>query len=332
MRKSGIITRFSTLIKFGLGLIFLFIAFWQVDWQVLKQALKHITWAWFLLATISVLVSLTLKVLRWRMLLKYHQINISLKQTISAYFIGAAVNIVLFIRGGEIIRIGWAHQPQKDDIANITATIGLEKYFDLIMLSFSLLTMSAILPSIAVDQWARLSPLLVVLSALLLIAALFGPLIWKRFNKPDGNKGLKSRVSRQIDLLMDAIQWLRSPGKLISIIAISVFIWLVMLSTNMFLFQALKLPSNWKAAGLVLVLVYIGVLPALMPGNIGPFTYFAQLALIPFSINSTQALAFAILLFAIVTLPPLIIAGFSLLTPGTIPLLGKIHRIDQDDK
>ncbi len=326
------IARLSPLIKIGLGLAFLFFAFWQVDWQVLSQALKNISWAWFLWATISVLVSLALKVLRWRMILNYHKIDISLKQTISAYFIGAAVNIVFFIRGGEIIRIGWAHQPHEDDIANITATIGLEKYFDLIMLSFSLLTMSTILPSIAVDRWSRLSPMLVVLSTLLLIAALFGPLLWKRFNSPDENKGWKSKVSRQIDLLMDAIQWLRRPGKLILIIAISVLIWLVMLSTNLLLFQALMLPLNWKAAGLVLVLVYIGVLPALMPGNIGPFTYFAQLALIPFSINSTQALAFAILLFAIVTLPPLIIAGFTLLTPGTIPQLGKVYLTDAFNK
>jgi len=66
---------------------------------------------------------------------------------------------------------------------------------------------------------------------------------------------------------------------------------------------------------LVLIFVYIGVLPALMPGNIGPFTYFAQLALLPFAVEMTSAVAFGVLLYGIVNLPPLLIAGVMLLNP-----------------
>ena len=65
----------------------------------------------------------------------------------------------------------------------------------------------------------------------------------------------------------------------------------------------------------MLIFVYIGVLPALMPGNIGPFTYFAQLALLPFAVELSSAVAFAVLLYVIVNLPPLIIAGVMLLAP-----------------
>ena len=83
--------------------------------------------------------------------------------------------------------------------------------------------------------------------------------------------------------------------------------------TNLLLFRALNIHPGWQASGLVIVLVYIGVLPALMPGNIGPFTYFAQLALIPFGIGTSTALAFAVLLYGIVTIPPLFIAGVMLL-------------------
>ncbi len=50
-----------------------------------------------------------------------------------------------------------------------------------------------------------------------------------------------------------------------------------------------------------------------MPGNIGPFYYFARLAVLPFGINHDQAFVFAVVLHAIVTLPPLLGGAIGLL-------------------
>jgi predicted anti-sigma-YlaC factor YlaD len=85
--------------------------------------------------------------------------------------------------------------------------------------------------------------------------------------------------------------------------------------TNRLVFQTLALDLGWDAAILVLILVYLGILPALMPGNVGPFTYFAQLALLPFAVNNNLAVAFAVILFVIVTIPPLLISGILMLLP-----------------
>jgi uncharacterized membrane protein YbhN (UPF0104 family) len=60
----------------------------------------------------------------------------------------------------------------------------------------------------------------------------------------------------------------------------------------------------------------VGLLPAVAPGNIGPFHFFATLALVPFAVPFDQALAFAILLHAVVTLPPFLLGGAVLLWPG----------------
>jgi hypothetical protein len=81
----------------------------------------------------------------------------------------------------------------------------------------------------------------------------------------------------------------------------------------MVLFKSLKLPLGGTAAGLVLILVYVGLLPALMPGNIGPFYFFASLAVSPFGIIHDQAFVFAVVLHAIVTLPPLLCGAIGLL-------------------
>jgi hypothetical protein len=87
---------------------------------------------------------------------------------------------------------------------------------------------------------------------------------------------------------------------------LTILIWGVMWLTNLLLFKSLGLALGGTAAGLVLISVYVGLLPALMPGNIGPFYFFARLALLPFGILSDPALVFAVVLHAIVTLPPLL--------------------------
>ena len=119
--------------------------------------------------------------------------------------------------------------------------------------------------------------------------------------------------------------WLRHPGKFFSVVSLSMVIWLVMGVTNWLLFKSLGLSLGWQAAGLVVVLVYVGVLPALMPGNLGPFTYFAQLALLPFAVESSTALAFAVILYVVVNLPVLLLAG--IIAPGT---KDKTCRLDEN--
>ena len=100
--------------------------------------------------------------------------------------------------------------------------------------------------------------------------------------------------------------WLRNPRQVIPALILTILIWSVMWLTNLLLFKSLGMPVDVTAAGLVLTLVYIGLFPALMPGNIGPFYFFGRLALLPFGVIQNQAFLYAVVLHAIVTLPPLL--------------------------
>jgi hypothetical protein len=86
-----------------------------------------------------------------------------------------------------------------------------------------------------------------------------------------------------------------------------------MIATNVFVMNALDILPILESASAVVVLIYIGGIPALMPGNIGPFYFFASLGLTLYGIQSEPALTFAIVLHALVTLPSLAAAGLSLL-------------------
>ncbi len=89
-----------------------------------------------------------------------------------------------------------------------------------------------------------------------------------------------------------------------------------MWAENLVLFRAVRIPLGGTAGALVLALLMVGLLPAVSPGNIGPFHFFAAMALTPFQVPFDRALAFAILLHAVVTLPPFLLGGVVLLWPG----------------
>ena len=252
---------------------------------------------------LSVLLGLFLKLWRWGILVKNYQVRSSIARLFSAYFLGQSVNILLPFRSGELVRVGYfAGNPNV--LPEIISTIVLEKYLDLIAL-----TVCGILVSlkISLDNILNLRgwllPLTIILTLLFLIVVLFGPVIWRKISS---RKLLPNRLAVWLDRWVQASQWLRNPRQILPMILLTSLIWVVMWLTNLLLSRGVGITLGGTAAGLVLFAVYIGLLPALMPGNIGPFYFFASLALIPFGIMHEQALLFAIILHAIVTLPPLL--------------------------
>lgn len=304
-------------LKIALGLLLLYFSFQRVDWVILLEALRTVSIPWMLLATLCVLVSLAIKILRWDQLLRnYHQ-HIPSFRLVAAFFLGQAANILLFFRGGEVVRVTTAHQPGKKDWVEITATIAIEKYLDLLFLVLLMLVMATNLPALALETLGNLYPLVIIMSVLLLLVVLFGPMLWRRFFPAESKTPWLAKVQRKLDQFLQASLWLRDPRKFLPALGTTVLIWLVMAITNIFVFHSLGIDLSWDAAILVLILVYIGVLPALMPGNLGPFTFFAQLALIPFAVSNERAVAFAVILYVIVTLPPLLISGILMLFSTT---------------
>ena len=303
------------IIKILLGFTLLFLSIRSVDWSIFQQALQSAKSVWLLAALLSVLLSVSLKIIRWRILLKNFQVKLHWMRLITAYFLGQAANILFVFRTGEIVRIGWAHQPDQQDLVEFTSSIAIEKYMDLLMFVVSMLVVSTALPDIVLKDVAIYQIAAITASLLLILVILVGPWIWQKFFANQIRSNWYEKIAARLDGFIKASLWLRKPAKVSPVILLSICIWLIMGLTNGLLFASLGLSLHWQAAGLVMILVYFGVLPALMPGNIGPFTYFAQLALLPFSVEASTALAFAVILYVMVNLPMLLIAGILLLIP-----------------
>ncbi len=289
---------------------------WGINWAQLKVSLTQINPGWMLIVVGSVVLSLGLKVVRSFVFLKNFNVRISLLRTAQAFFLGQAVNILLPSRGGDVIRVGFLSAGQPQNVAQVSAAIAFEKFLDLVALTILAFGVSTHLPAERVS-WLRgvLLPLSIA-GSLGLVGFLFAaPKIWRRLREkvPPSAPHWVWKSVQWGDRFVKSSQWMKDPRYFYPAVMMTALVWGVMWLTNALLFQGLRLELPIAAGGLVLVLVYVGVLPALMPGNVGPFYFFAQLGVAPFGVPPENAVAFAILLHAIVTLVPLVAAATSLL-------------------
>lgn len=299
--------------KLAIGLFLLWAALRNAWWGGLWQALNRIVPAWFVMACSSVIFGLSLKVIRWRELLVVFGIETDWISITRAYLAGQAANIILPFRGGEIIRITDLRLSNDKGTTEIAASIILEKYLDILMLALSGLIAGVLLYASPFSQDIyRFIPVAAVVGSVMLGACVYmAPVIirflrrWsEHFPQPIQNWILENsgRMASGFTRLKDVHVWKK-------IIIQSVLIWAVMALTNWLVFVAMDIPGGIKDALLVLILVMVGMLPAAMPGNIGPFYFFAAVALAPTGLAYDLRLAYAIILHAMVTLTPLL--GFA---------------------
>lgn len=290
-------------IKIAAGVGLLILAVRGIQFDNLVQGLRSVDPSWLMLTILCTIIGLGLKLWRWNILLNNYHLPTSFIKLFSAYFVGQAVNIVLPLRGGEVVRIGYLAKDKKT-LPGVTSTIVMEKYLDILALTVSCIFVSLY---ISVDTLLNLSrflfPLAIIATAISIFVIFLFPRFWLVIKE---KLPLSKELLTVLDNWIQSSQWLKNPLEVLPSVLFTALIWAVMWFTNLLLFKALGLPVSSVAGGLVLVLVYIGLLPALMPGNIGPFYFFASIALLPFGILRDQAVVFAVLLHAIVTLPPLL--------------------------
>jgi len=307
--KSQIKNRLIAIIKVLAGLALLILSIRGIHWQNLIFGVSSANPVWLVLAIVSVFLGLFLKLWRWALLVKNYRIKSSIARLFSSFFVGQAANIILPVRGGDLIRIGYFSSDLKI-LPEVASTVVLEKYLDFIALVvFGILVSLKLSIDNIMHLRGFLIPLACIMTLLLLLAILYGNTLWEKVRI---GKKMPKRILDLIDIWIEASQWLKNPRRVLPGILLTIFIWCVMWSTNILVFEGLGIPLGGTAAGVVLISVYVGLLPALIPGNIGPFYFFALLALLPFEISRDQAFLYAVVLHAIVTVPTLLCGGIGL--------------------
>jgi len=119
---------------------------WDVDWAELVAVLGQVHLPWVLLSALIVLSEFLIRALRWQILLRPLGTRARVSDLFRAWVIGAAGNILLPLRAGEVAKAVVAARRTGTPLAAVVATSVMERVYDLLGLVSVLLLMAIVLP------------------------------------------------------------------------------------------------------------------------------------------------------------------------------------------
>jgi uncharacterized protein (TIRG00374 family) len=295
----------------GLSALSLYLAFRNVNFHDVWQAISRSDLRWVGLALLSVLINILLKAVRWRALLGEPGRKLALFPVLQALLAGQMLNILYPVRLGDLTRAYWIGGLIPPGRVFALGTIVLEKLLDTLSYAalFFLLIVFVPLPGWLNDSVYSLSlAILVMLAAVFILAY-----------RPQWVSGLAGRVLARFPervgayLLarfrsaMESLHVLQDRAGLLNLALLSALIWGTAILNNALVLRALQIRLPWTAPLLVLMVLQAGISIAAVPGWVGIFEYSCILALAVFGVPQAPALSFGILLHLLVFLPPVVL-------------------------
>jgi uncharacterized membrane protein YbhN (UPF0104 family) len=283
-------------------------AAWNLDWAALQESLSQLRLGWVAAAMVSFLLSLALKLLRWRGLLAWLRPRIGWLTLTRAFFFGQAINILGLGRWGDMARVIWLRRESGTSGIGIATSVIAEKLLDVIFLGLAALGWLVLwleaTGSASLIKLLGLSGLCAV--ALGLLAWQGQPLLsWLNRKLASWRSPLGRWLAPRVGAVVEGMAGLTQRRQLGRSLLLSLTIWIVMALTNLLLLGAFSLPLSGRLALSVLVSVHLGAAANLTPANIGPVHWAVMLALTMWGVAQSTALTYALVLHAMLTLLPL---------------------------
>ena len=319
-------------IGMGLSAIFLALFLYRTDFSEMSEALRQANYLYLLPAIFIYFVGVFFRSVRWSYLLKPLGSFSSLR-LFPLIVIGFLVNNVLPARLGIVARayiLG-----EKEGISKMAAggTMVVEQVFD----GVTLLLFAAII-SLFVSLGGVLQQALYVSAGLFLGALalcfvlVYSPMLARKIISIlvrilPGK--WRERVERWLILLIEGLQIMRSPRKLLIVLTISALVWLAESGTFYMIGSAFDLGLSFHVYMLAAAVSNLAWALIMTPGGLGPFDYFGQQTLIRFGIQQAVATSYIIALHAVILLP-MIALGFIFLWMENISLAKIVHSREEE--
>jgi len=279
------------------------------DFSQVKPAILSVKWAWVFVAVLLELAVYVVQGWRWRTILGPIE-PVDLRDTVQAIFIGLFASNVLPLRPGEIIR-GYLLTLWHEIPFSLTLTsMAIERVLDGIWLVAAFwVSASLVNMPLALVEFGRVLALGVAV-----LAALF---LYILFRKHHAHSILSSRSWGQKFLhVLDQIHQLGDWRTLASAFGVTFLYWITQILPVWALFRSYDMDLSIWAAAVVLVIKAIGTVIPSVPGNLGVMQSVVKLALMLFSVEANVAVELSWLVWAVMTLPPLIVGFVAVLFTG----------------
>jgi len=274
----------------------------KVNWHDIWASIRTASRTMLLAAALVNLLSIVVRAVRWWVFLRPIGAT-SFPLALRATFAGAGLNNVLVANGGEAARVVFVSRSAHITSAKVVATLALERLFELVgyVVLLSLAATFLDLPQ-SVD---RVRPFAIV--ALVAMGAL---LIWL-LRRPDVVEAVagpkpatwQGRLKRYGTRFIGTIATVSSGPRFIAALLLSVLAWGLQVATYQMTARAAHFPITTVATIAALLLVNLGFLFRLTPGNVGVFQTAYAAAAVAFGLDQNQAIAVAFLIQAQQILP-----------------------------
>lgn len=287
----------KTVISFAVSIVFLYLAFRNIEFAVLWSSLSQASWLVILVSAANALFSIWLRAVRWRILLQPLK-RIELQSVFSCTMIGFMANNLLPAHAGEVIKpyvLG-----KKENISGMAAlaTVLIERLLDSVSLIALLLLVLGMVPVEPVYQHTGMA---IGVGSLGLIALLISlassegkPRSWLFRLVEWLPQKVQILVRVRLETFLKGLKVFNDWHKLLPLVAISLLTWAHMAATIYIILKwypyTVPVETNLMV-GSVVVLVFMAfaiALPA-APGYFGTTQVVFIFALSYFGINEVDA-------------------------------------------
>ncbi len=299
-----------------------------VSWTELWEEIRELNWRWVAIGVVADILVYFIQGWRWSLLLM-PVAPVSPWASVGAIYVGLFANEVLPLRAGELIRCFLMGRWSRIPISVTLASALIERIFDGVLLiaglffslrymrHFPLSTGQSRVIEIITTGSVFLAILILVCAALLAVA-----MYWR---EQALDALLDARLFSWAHVFIEDLHLIGHSRYLYFSAAVSVPYLLIQIVPIYAVMQAYGFDGvTWAQAGALMVLLRLGSVVPQAPGNVGLFQVLSTLGLVLFGVPRAMARRFTLILWAVVTLPLMIVGFIALVASGT--KMGDIQR------
>ena len=298
-------------------------------WWVLSGAalpriwgeIRLLRWNWVLLAMIGDLGVYLLQGWRWKLLL-CPVAPVRFTSAVEAIYVGLFSNEVLPFRAGELIRCFLLSKSSKIPLSVTLASAVIERIFDGIwlMACFWICLHLGRMPGVLVKGGYVLGVLIVICGIVI------GCGMYAKTQSLDHFFGVA--WPRWFNALVEDLHLIGHSRYLYFAFLASGAFMLMQILPIYALIRSSALPVPWTASFMAMVLLRLSGIVPQAPGNLGSFQWVAARTLILYGLPAAHAKRFSLILWAVLTLPLLVIGFLALAVAGVN--MTHLHREASD--
>lgn len=288
------------LLGFGITILCLFVLYKQVNIVEVMRAFEGFNSLYLIAGACSLAAGYAMRVLRWSLLLNSANAGIRYSQCIAPFLGSIALNNVLPLRLGDVVRA--LVFPASMGITKLTATSSLviERLVDLVTLVFCLMIGLAFIQTFQIPQhYQTLAITLVLLGTGFLIAGiLFSGSVSKwllRLSVKANTSEIKTKLFKVFAEFFSGLNQMSRPSLLAPVLVLSMLIWVGEAGLFYFILLGFSIDFSPLTALLIMALATLSTLVPSSPGYIGPFHLAAYTAVLMAGVSNAEAASYAVL-------------------------------------